>query len=903
MVRRVVRYDGILRQYGLFPAFRYPWATVGKVNRLQGWKLHVSSIGTEASELLERIVPLLVTSGVAFKVIRDSELLAYLNEGSLGATQVGKFVTVYPRSDPSARSLANRLTELTRGFHGPIITTDLRLGEVVYARYGGFNPIAIRDRLGQYTLFIRRRDGELRPDHYEVPFVILPEFRNPFEGVGGRREGIDFASGRSRPHSSPRSKLFGPGYLVEGVLKADPKGSVFRALDLRTQDHLAIRVLKQGRQWCLSDCYGRDMRSRLQHQELMHRKLCGLRSIPKAEEYFEVEGHGYLPLAYISGVPLVQLVGEALRNRSWAALSRSRQACLLGYLAEVVAAVGQMHEEGYVHRDLTGQNIFVGDDDSVYLLDLELAHAVGDPAPPFELGTVGFMSPQQEAREKPSFADDIYALGALLLLVLTGLDPRRAAFANSTARCRQWANLAMGSNPRLVHLASRCLEPRAWRRPQLSAFRAVLRSCVEALKVNKPKRAVRRLRLLGTDPGIMVRQGIHGLMQFSLTNKASGLWLSPAFGNEVRERAEGPRQYEIRRSANRGLAGGLYLLGRLARFGYGSDAVVAQARRIAHWLLQHSNAPDAGMPGLHFGEAGVAVALAEAVAGGLVERTAMLHAFWCKALSGILDWPDVTHGAAGQGIAALYCSDRLNSPELGALSARCAKYLIDTQRSDGSWLMPPGVDGLSGHVLTGFAHGVSGIVYFLSEYARRSADRSAQRAWSRGVEWILRKGKREGMAMVWPYSDHNPDTWKWWCHGSIGIALLFLRLHEWTQEVSYAEVARKALRVWPTDLTHPNLSQCHGLSGVGEVYLEAVRVLKDEEWRKRASSLLGTLENLRRQPHRRAAVWLVEDAYFPTADLMIGGGGVVHLWLRASLSHRTLGPPLLLDSVRPLDGR
>jgi hypothetical protein len=32
--------------------------------------------------------------------------------------------------------------------------------------------------------------------------------------------------------------------------------------------------------------------------------------------------------------------------------------------------------------------------------------------------------------------------------------------------------------------------------------------------------------------------------------------------------------------------------------------------------------------------------------------------------------------------------------------------------------LPAGVDGISGDTLTGFAHGVSGIVYFLAEYAR-----------------------------------------------------------------------------------------------------------------------------------------------------------------------------------------
>ncbi len=78
-----------------------------------------------------------------------------------------------------------------------------------------------------------------------------------------------------------------------------------------------------------------------------------------------------------------------------------------------------------------------------------------------------------------------------------------------------------------------------------------------------------------------------------------------------------------------------------------------------------------------------------------------------------------------------------------------------------------------------------------------------------------------GRVLEWNYSDVHSEKWKWWCHGGPGIALAFLNLYEQTGKDSYADVVTKALEIHPFDIQYPNLSQCHGISGLGEIYLEA----------------------------------------------------------------------------------
>lgn len=876
---------------------RGPWASVGTAARVQGWKLHLSSVPVEAVVLLDTVVPCLRADSVAFKVANDVQVLSQLNEGRLGPTQIGKFMTIYPHSDDEARDIALELMALTAAFHGPVIATDRRLGAIVYTRYGGFNPVVLHNRLGLFMTAIYAPDGSLRSDAYRVPFV-------PPEGVADPFAGIEYAPGGvpAVEASAAANRLLGPGYLILDIIRPDAKGAVLRALDLRSQDTVALKVIKQGRQYCYADVYGRDIRTRLQRQAQLHARLEGIIPIPQADPYFEHAGDGYLPLAYIEGRTVEQVAHAALANRSWASLADAQQERLLGYLAQLVIAVQALHAAGYVHHDLTASNVWIGEDGCVYLLDLELAHRVGDPVPAFGMGTLGFVSPDQLARRPPAFADDVYAIGCVMVLVLTGLDPRRVLFGGEERCAERLAVVARGSPPALLANIAACLSPDAAARPALADVLAVLRGVLQAGRRTAPQAAGNSPAAQAAEPGPnaaqLVAQGIQGILtQTIVDEEGSGLWLSAADGR-AHAGSAGVGAYTLQPDANHGVAGVVYLLGRLARAGWTSQAVRTRVEQAAAWLLSQPLGPD-DLPGLHFGRAGTAVALCEALAGGLLPREPATERYITAALLGRLDWPDITHGAAGQGVAALYCADRLGAPALLGAAHGCAGYLVDTQQPDGSWKMPPGVEGMSGETLTGFAHGVAGMVYFLAEYDRRFSGGGAHAAWRRGAAWLLEAAipTRGGEVLEWQYSDQNPVHWHWWCHGGPGIALTLLRLYEQSGEDHFARAAERALREHPVDGRYGNLSQCHGLSGLGEIYLEAARVLGGSEWQHRAAAVADLLFALRRD-EGGAVTWLVEDPQAVTADLMVGTSGVVHFFARLSGLSGTLGFPLLLDPLR-----
>jgi hypothetical protein len=500
------------------------------------------------------------------------------------------------------------------------------------------------------------------------------------------------------------------------------------------------------------------------------------------------------------------------------------------------------------------------------------------------------MSPNQAERGRPEVADDIYAIGACLLLLLTGTDPQRiqhGAAAFLPQRLAAWMGVRV--TPELEVVASACALF-GNERPTLSRLDEALSRMFE----QSPAAGVRT----DLDFGEAAARGARGLVQSVAFGGDADLWLSYAFSDPVSHREGRRPQYQLMPDANRGVAGVVYLTAQLRRAGLASDELLHVTERVLEWLLSAS--PPAGdLPGLHFGSAGRALATVEAWAAGFSAPEHGPESVRSALLSAKIDWPDVTHGAAGQGIAALRIADSLGTPQLHDLAGRCADYLLSAQDESGTWPLPGGVPTIEGDRFSGFAHGAAGILYFLSEVERRTGRDDVKQAVRRGVEGLLQLSTLEAGDGIrsWPVSERRGEVWRWWCHGSPGIALLFLRLYEVDRDPRWKAVATQCLRQNDAAPRAGNLSVCHGLAGLGEVYLEASRVLEDGQWYERALEIAHLLVELKTGQHDEAIAWVTEEMGMPTADLMVGSGGVVHFLLRLARPDLRLPFPLLLPPV------
>src|ERR1043166_7490310 len=95
----------------------------------QGWKIHVSGTPLNASQILRSILPILIASKIVFKLPKSLDELMKINSGIFyGYSQIGKFVTVYPKDESEFKELAARLHEATKVFETPDVPFDFHYG-------------------------------------------------------------------------------------------------------------------------------------------------------------------------------------------------------------------------------------------------------------------------------------------------------------------------------------------------------------------------------------------------------------------------------------------------------------------------------------------------------------------------------------------------------------------------------------------------------------------------------------------------------------------------------------------------------------------------------------------------------------------------------------------------------
>ena len=93
-------------------------------------------------------------------------------------------------------------------------------------------------------------------------------------------------------------------------------------------------------------------------------------------------------------------------------------------LRSICNALTVLHERGLVHRDIKPENVMIAKDGRVILIDLNAARQISNASKDTVImGTVGYASPEQLGVTQSDARTDIYALGVLLNVMITGKHP------------------------------------------------------------------------------------------------------------------------------------------------------------------------------------------------------------------------------------------------------------------------------------------------------------------------------------------------------------------------------------------------------------------------------------------------------------------------------------------------
>ena len=241
-------------------------------------------------------------------------------------------------------------------------------------------------------------------------------------------------------------------------------GVVYRAEDEKLGRQVALKVLQP-------EAVGNEERRLRFMREARSAAAVTHPHIATIHEIDEVDGVIFIAMELVEGKTLREAIGgEPLPMRD-----------ALRYAIEIAEALSRAHKAGVVHRDLKPDNVIVGDDRHVKILDFGLAKlaeppADEDPSSRMQtisaemtqagriLGTARYMSPEQARGLVVDARSDLFAFGIMLYEMITGAPPFRGKTPTDTllaiVRDQPAAvtRHAPDAPPELERLVAKCME-------------------------------------------------------------------------------------------------------------------------------------------------------------------------------------------------------------------------------------------------------------------------------------------------------------------------------------------------------------------------------------------------------------------------------------------------------------
>ena len=208
-------------------------------------------------------------------------------------------------------------------------------------------------------------------------------------------------------------------YRIERTLGVGGMGTVYLAKDERMGRQVALKFINPPQFWQSRELYLRFLREANVCLDLTHPNII---RVYHSDEW---EGQAYLVMEYLHGQTLRERLEQNKqqgKSFDWPLISAMMQ--------QILAAVGHAHAQGVIHRDLKPVNIMIARKKSggwrAVVMDFGLAKPIEDKeltTSGVAMGTPHYMAPEQYGRGAVDHRADIYSLGVIAYVLLTGRLP------------------------------------------------------------------------------------------------------------------------------------------------------------------------------------------------------------------------------------------------------------------------------------------------------------------------------------------------------------------------------------------------------------------------------------------------------------------------------------------------
>ena len=229
----------------------------------------------------------------------------------------------------------------------------------------------------------------------------------------------DMMSGRGLPNNT----ILHERYKIVKVLGEGGFGVTYLATDIESGLYVAVKEYSPDKSFDEVE-FEKGLNRFIKEADVL-KEYSYLEGIVRVWDCFRAENTAYIVMDYIDGITLKKYV--ALHGRF-------DYDELLEMMLPVMKSLVTLHRHGLIHRDISPDNLMIGMDNNMYLIDFGAASRIIPDKTTTVLLKAGYAPPEQYGLSQTDRRADIFALGILINVLLTGKHPSLQLASGSWGR-------------------------------------------------------------------------------------------------------------------------------------------------------------------------------------------------------------------------------------------------------------------------------------------------------------------------------------------------------------------------------------------------------------------------------------------------------------------------------------